>query len=295
MKTLLQNSNKLLKYAFTVIAFALVIGLVFIIGFGFNGSADFGKTYELTVDCFDESAVNTTKEKMVEVIKANGYSELESFVEDRSYCDTVVVRYKSNSTIKAQEIKAQTIEKLGLNENLVSISKLSHSTATKASIKLIIGVSISAVLLFLLGLIRYDIKYALALFATFVLSIMLPLAVIAITRIELSTSIIAIIASIASLASFIFAFSYAKMQMIKKYQEKEESYQTNYINYINENKFKAIIPSALVLVMVVAFMFIFNRSLIFIGLSILLSTLIAGFISLVLSPAILISLDKDRK
>lgn len=294
MKTLFSNPKNLIKYGLTLIAFAICLGVVFVIGFGFNTSTDFGKAYEISIDCFDEGKLAEYEQTANNILKESGYSAKESFIEERSICDTIVIRYNSNSENNATKIEADIEAKLNLNENLVSVEQLSLSTEKSMAIKLLIPLGIIAVVIFLYALIRFGIKESLALIVNLVVSTILPLALLAITRLELSLEVLGLLMVLSTLSTVLFMFIISKMNSIQKAQEKEESFKTNYINYLEANKIKVIIPACLIFLIFAVLIFTFNRAMIQIGVAGLVIYLAISFMAIIMSPALLMTLKNGQ-
>ena len=295
MKTLFEKPATIVKYALTIMVFALLLGTIFVVGFGFNASSEYGGVYELTVDCFDENKIEEYTDECKAVLDDYGYSAKDVIIEQRSVCDTIVVRYASGSETNAQKIEADVTTKLGLNENLVSVSALSAPSAIASSLKLLIAVGVIAVGVFAYTMIRMGWKKALAVLLNLVLSAFVPLAVFAISRIEMSYVGFGVALLFACLSTVLFVAVLSKLDAIKKQQEKEETFLDNYLNLLNANKFKAIIPSLLILLVLVCLMFTFTRNLVFVGLVGLVSALISAFNFIIFSPNFLLLLDTPRQ
>lgn len=292
MKTLLNNSKTFIKYSLTIMLFALLLGTVFVIGFGFNGSAEFGKVYELTIDCFDETKEEEYIDLAKDVLKDYGYSASETFIEDRSYCETIVVRYKSTSTKNAGLIKNDIVAKLELNENLVTNNPLTNSSEIAPAVKALIAVGVIAVVLFVYAFIRFDWKIALTTTLNYCFATLLPLALLAITRIELSITAIGVVALISTLSTILLFALISKLMAIEKQQEKPKSFAENFLSYINENKFKAIVPASLMLLVFVCLIFTFNKGLVYVGLVGIITLVVSAFMFICYSPAFLVMLNE---
>lgn len=293
MKTILNNSKTFIKYALTIMLFAVLLGSIFVIGFGFNGSSEFGKVYEVTVDCFDENKIDDFTTATKNVLKEYGYSAAEVIVEDRSYCDTIVVRYKSTSANNATLIEQAIESNLELNDTLVTMNALSYSSATSSAIKLLITLGLVAVIVFAYALVRFKWKVALTMLLNYLFSALLPLAILSITRLELSTTTLGIIAILSGLSTVLLMAIVSKMYAIAKLQEKRASFADNYYAYISENKLKAIIPAALLVLVFVCLIFTFNASLVQVGVAGLISLVVIAFVVICFSPAFLVMLSEN--
>ena len=294
MKNLFNKPSQFIKYALTIMAFAVVLGAVFVIGFGFNASAEFGGVYELTIDCFDETKIADNIETAEEILAEYGYKKSEVIIEDRSICDTVVIRYQSKSAVNALKVEADVTNELGLNENLVTVSALSLSSATSVALKLLLAFGVVAVGMFVYLLIRMDWKKALTVLVGLATSTLISIALCAITRIQISLISLGIIFLISVLSGVLLTMIFSKIDSISRYQENEKSYIENYLDLIMANKFRALIPSALVLLIFICLIFTFKKALVFVGLGGLLALIVSAFITLVFAPNFYLVLNTKR-
>ena len=294
MKALFNSSSKLLKYTLTFMCFAFLLGLIFSLTFGFNTSSEYGKVYEVTIYAFDAEKIESYKETAQDVLKEYGYTVKEIRVDEHTDADAVVLRYKSSSLNNALKIQADITEKLELNENLVKVEALTLSNQKSASIKLLITLGVAVLFIFIYAVIRHGWKMAVTLISLFVSSIILPLSVMAFSRIELSLTTLFLVSIIGTLASIIYMAMYAKLKSISKYQEKVKSFKENYLEFANENKLKVLIPVALMLLVFVCLIFTFNRTLVHVGLTGLVALAIASFSLVIFAPALQITLNKEE-
>ena len=273
----------------------ILLGAIFVAGFGFNVSSEFGKVYEVSIDCFDENKLQEFEQETKKVLKSYKYSATEVLVEDRSYCDTIIVRYKSTSQANATLIEKDIETKLNLNENLVSVSALSYSSETATAVKLLLPMGLIAIVIFAYSLFRYKWKFAVTLLLNYIFATCLPLALLAITRIELSITVLGVIALLAMLSTVLTMAIYSKMQIIAKHQQKPESFKNNYIAYISDNKFKAIIPSALILLLFTCLIFTFSSNLVFVGLSGIVSLIVSAYTTICFAPAFFCAIAENSE
>ena len=186
MKNLFNHTHNIIKYSLTIMAFALALATIFVVGFGFNSSAEFGGAYEITIDCFDNTKIEEYTASAEEVLDAYGYSPNSIFVEDREYCETLVIRYKSNSANNAVKIQADIVNKLALNENLVTVNVLHAPSALNQALKLLVFLGVAVVVMFIYLIIRFNWKVALTVVLNLILTALMSLSIFAISRIEIS-------------------------------------------------------------------------------------------------------------
>lgn len=294
MKTLFTKSSSLLKYYLTFMGTAILLGLIFLFTFGFNTSGEFGKLYEVRVYSFDSAKNQTYIETVEDVLDIYGYSPKDVLIEEHTDSDAVVLRYRSTSENNAIKIEADVTERLELNENLVEVQALTSSSATKDSLKLLIGLGVIAVVLFIYALLRHDWKFAVTLVSTLVLSVILPLAIMLFTRIELSLTTLGVLVLFSALTTILYMALYAKVKSIEKSQRQTKRFLTNTADYMNAVKFKAIIPTAIVLLVFVCLIFTFVRSLVHVGLVGLVLMVVDAFLLVIFAPTLQILLQKEK-
>lgn len=294
MKTLFNKPATFIKYALTIMAFAIILGTVFVIGFGFNTSSDFGGVYELSIDCFDENKISEHTEVAKEVLDEYGYSAKEVIIEDRSICDTIVIRYASKSAVNALKVEENVTTRLELNENLVSVSELKLPSATSDALKMLLALGISIVGIFIYLLVRMDWKRAITVVLGLTLSAVLPVAIFAISRIEISLVALAIVFLMALVSAILVTMIFSKIEAVEKSQQKPLTFIENYLDILNENKIKAIIPTALLLLVYVCMIFTFSRALVFAGLVGFICMLVAAFVAIIFAPNFYMLLNTKR-
>ena len=295
MKTIFNKPTNFLKYALTFMCFAFLLGLIFSLTFGFNTSHEYGKVYEVSVFCFDESKQEAYQNATKEVLKSYGYSAKETFIEEHTDCDAIVVRYASESAVNATKIQAEIAQKLELNENLVQVDSLTLSNQKSASIKLLITLGVASLLIFVYTIIRFNWKTAITIASNLILSAILPLSVMAFSRIELSLTSLLLVIVMAILSTVLYMAIYSKTKSIQKQQEKPLSFRENYISLIENNKFKVLIPSALVLLVFVCLIFTFVRPLVFVGLSGIVAFAISAFNLIIFAPSMQMALNHEKE
>lgn len=294
MKTLFNKPSTFIKYALTIMAFAVVLATVFVIGFGFNASAEFGGVYELTIDCFDETKIVENTNVANQVLAEYGYNAKETIVEERSICDTIVIRYASKSAVNAQKIETDLTNKLGLNENLVTVSALSLPSANRDALKMLLAFGISLAVVAIYVLIRMDWRKASTVALCYLFSALLPLSICAISRVEISMVSLAVIYLMSTATAILVTVIFSKLESIQKHQEHERGYLDNYLDLLNENKVKAIIPTALMLLVFVCLIFTFSRALVFAGLVGVISLIIFAFIAIIFAPNFYLAINSKK-
>lgn len=295
MKAFFINSKKSVLYSLTFMATAICLGLVFLLTFGFNTSAEYGKMYEITIFSFDnqkiESYINTTED----ILDTYGYSAKEVVIEEHSDSDAVVIRYKSESQNNAIKIQADIVKALEINKNLVQVERLGVSSAKTDSIKLLIALGVMAVISFVYIWLRFSWKEGVVILSTLGLTTILPLAIMLFTRIELSLVSLGVVVMLSILSSVLEMAIISKMDAIARLQDRPKTFKANYLEYISSISKRAIIPATLGLLVFICFLFTFIRSLAHVGLTGLVGLVISCVVVVVFAPNLQILLNKEEK
>ncbi|MGN1259034.1 MAG: hypothetical protein ACI4T8_02230 [Christensenellales bacterium] len=281
---LFATPNKLLKFTLTILITIVALGAIFVGFFGFNKSYEFGGYYEINIDFQDPEQMNSYLEGTTQILKNHGYTVSDARVGDKSYLQTLVIRYKGNSEANAEIIKQEIIKTFEFEENTkyVSVDPIGKTFMSSSAVKLLLPLGICLVALFLFGLIRRNLFYGLSLTIVTASSILVSLSIFAFTRSVLSVASIGIIAISAILSVVVFMY-YSSVMFAKKKSHlgEKEDYQTLFNDAINESVWTIKIPALLAFIAFVALILTFNRTLIFVGLSGIIC-LVSGAFSAVL-------------
>lgn len=295
MKTLFESPSRLVKYALTMVAFFIALGIIFASVFGFNGSTEYNGYYEISIDCFDSETEQDIDSTVNKVLSEHNYSVSEKLVENRDYCETLVYRYHSNSTQNATKIQEQLVSSLNLNEGMVTVQKLTNAHNGITVWNYILAIGVLLVVVFLVSLVRYGLKHSLSLTASLTITSLLSMAVIAFTRIVLSKSLI-IMSLVSAIVSVIITMSILNRTNINKENSKNISYKDAYLEGIKAvNTLDKIIISCALIIAPSALLLTFNGNLVMLGLGYLVCAFVCAFVSIILAPAIYILLEDKQE
>lgn len=294
MKTLFESPARLVKYSLTFVAFFIALGIIFASIFGFNASSEYNGYYEISIDSFDEANKEKIDNSVEAVLSSYGYKVSEKLVEDRDFCETLVYRYQSNSTQNASEISAKLIANLSLEENMISVEKLTNAYNAVTTLKYLLTIGVVSIVIVLSALIYKGTKYALSVLSAFTLTSLLSIAIVAFTRVVLSKSLVIItfVGAIFSVMSVIYLLD--KLAENKE-QNQALSYKDAYLNVLlNKNKLSTLAIFGMLIVSPLALILTCNFGLIMLGVGILITILVATLVAVIISPAIYILLEDSE-
>ena len=291
MKTLFESPSRLVKYALTMVAFFVALGIIFASVFGFNTSTEYNGYYEISIDSFDAEQEEKIDNAVKAVLSEYEYTVSEKIVEDRDYCETLVYRYRSNSTQNAEQILNKLTTTLSLNDGMINVQKLQNAYNGITTIKYLVLVAVVTVVLFLVALIRGGVKYGLAVTSSNLITTLLSMAIIAFTRVLLTKSLVVITLLFALVGTLITINVLGKIKDEKE-NNKSLSYKDAYMLVCSKasltNKIVlacglAIVPIALALT--------FNYTLVMLAVGYVICALVALFASLIIAPAIFVLIN----
>lgn len=291
MKTLFQSPAKLVKYALTFVGFFIALGAILTAFFGFNTSPEFGGHYELTIDCVDSEKVNDYYKEAKETLKDYGYSISDYQIEDRSYCDTLVIRYKSESEINAGLVAKDIATKLEIDQTMVQANKLSHAyNGFNGLTILFVSIGLLAAAFIIAWIIKgwnYGVGYVVSYAGT----ILLSLAIIGFTRIMLSPTSLIIVTVISTMSMLVFAYLAHNIYNQRDNANNNISYKDAYLSVINQKWKELVIVAAAGVLVPLVLLLSFTKVLVVYALTMLVAELVLAFISIVLVPAIFIWIE----
>lgn len=291
MKELYSHSAKLLKIISIFTGVIVAMGVIFCAIFGFNQGVDFGGYYQIKVDCFNEDEIDEYIDEIDSVLADYGYSIRDVEIEDRSYCSTIVVRYKSESATNAEKIRETLVENLELNDKVTTVDQLSAAYSWKYVLYLLIGFGVMLVALFLFGHFRRGYKYGLSLAASFAFTIVVTLSIFAFTRIEFSLAALFMTIVLATFGTVLFAAISVLAENKIKNSETALSKTDAMADIFNMVSKKVIIPLGLIALLFVGLMFTFNKTLVLLGLASLVAMVVTLVSVSLLSPALYLQLE----
>lgn len=295
MNKLFSSPKQLLKFMLLFSATILALGVIFVCVFGFNKSYQFGGQYEISIDYIDADKTDSYIKNITEIIEKNNGKVTHSNSGEKEYLYTLSVQFESNSTDISQ-VKETLVEIFDgeVIADHITIGKLSNTFATKNLVWLILPFSIVLVALFVYGWLRRNYIYGFANMITFAGTILIGLALFAVTRTQISIATLGILSAIAilSVAVFVYYTSISYMNKNSVHGEKEKLVDL-YVKSINSSIWVMLIPTMLLVLTSVAFMFTFNESLVQFGLAGIISTFAGLWSSIFLSGAFYFSIKED--
>lgn len=295
MNKLFSSPKQLLKFMLLFSATILALGVIFVCVFGFNKSYQFGGQYEVSIDYIDADKTDSYIKNITEIIEKNNGKVTHSNSGEKEYLYTLSVQFESNSTDISQ-VKETLVEIFDgeVIADHITIGKLSNTFATKNLVWLILPFSIVLVALFVYGWLRRNYIYGFANMITFAGTILIGLALFAVTRTQISIATLGILSAIAilSVAVFVYYTSISYMNKNSVHGEKEKLVDL-YVKSINSSIWVMLIPTMLLVLTSVAFMLTFNASLVQFGLAGIISTFAGLWSSIFLSGAFYFSIKED--
>lgn len=294
MKTLFETPSKLVKYALTFVAFFVGLGIILTAFFGFNTSAEFGGHYELTIDCMDSAEVDNYYKAAKEVLGEYGYSVSDYQIEDRSYCETLVIRYASSSDTNANLIKADLATKLNLDQSLVQANSLALAYSGFNGWDVVLFSGILLAFAFVIGLVLKGWNYGVGFCVSYAATMLLSLAIIGFTRIVLSPSSLVLVTVISTMSMVAFAYLSHHVYALREDKNDGISFKDAYLEVINIKAKELYIVGGALAVVGIVLMLTFNKTLVLFGLTYLVAMLVLAFISIILVPAIFVLIEDTK-
>lgn len=280
MKNFFSSSAKIFKYAITIIAAIILAGSVVVGVLNFNKSVDLGGGYYAKVTFVEPSEYQNLKEKTSEAITSKGYKIVSAELERSTASDSVVIKFKAKQ-VDVQALKTAIAEKAGITEALIDINSFSHSYSYNKMTLSVVILAVVALGLFVFGAIRKGTPLAVTLLVGFVADMLACVSLVAITRIELSITIL-YLPMIFALAKFVI-FEFCRLRAENIVDAENVSF-TDALNRVTfGNKWLYLAGNLVLLVMFAIFTILGDRALMMAGF--------AGIISVVVSAVMLIAVD----
>ncbi len=297
MNKLFSSPKQLLKFMLLFSATILALGVIFVCVFGFNKSYQFGGQYEVTIDYINADKTDSYIKNITEVIENNNGNVTHSTEGEKEYLYTLSVEFESNST-DMSKVKETLVEMFDgeVIADHISVNSLSNTYFTKNLIWLLLPFSIVLVALFIYGWLRRNYIYGFANMIAFAGTILIGLALFAITRTQISVATLGILSavSILSVAVFMYYTSISYMNKNSVHGEKEKLVNL-YVKSINSSIWVMLIPASLLVLTSLAFIFTFNATLVQFGLAGIISAFAGLWSSVFLSGAFYFSIKEDDK
>lgn len=170
-----------------VIIIATVIALIF----GFNSSVEFGGGKRLTINVTGSLEVDKIRSQAENVLSNGGLIVESSYVEDNAGETNLVFVTKNNKSANYDQIRVLIATKTGVSTTEISEFKtISSSLNSSLIIRYAIALVLGVVVIGALGIIRYKFSGAITLALTALASLLFNFALIALTRVPLSTAVL---------------------------------------------------------------------------------------------------------
>lgn len=256
------KKTKILLPIYLILSLIIIISTVVVsLTAGINLGIDFVGGKQIEVQVPEGTNASSYENKIEDVLNEFDLSINTSFEEDK-YTDTYFIVKINSQEMTAEEktaIREAIIQKLELPAEYVSeVFDISGSATQKTVISVAFAILGILVVMFIAGWIRYGIMNGLSILFAGLHNLILSLAVILLTRVELTISscVAVFVASIMSMFIFCYIQEKAREGMLSR-QNKELS---------NREIFMGAIKSSLVVICIIsAMLFIFSISSLFIA------------------------------
>lgn len=256
------KKTKILLPIYLILSLIIIISTVVVsLTAGINLGIDFVGGKQIEVQVPEGTNASSYENKIEDVLNEFDLSINTSFEEDK-YTDTYFIVKINTQEMTAEEktaIREAIIQKLELPAEYVSeVFDISGSATQKTVISVAFAILGILVVMFIAGWIRYGIMNGLSILFAGLHNLILSLAVILLTRVELTISscVAVFVASIMSMFIFCYIQEKAREGMLSR-QNKELS---------NREIFMGAIKSSLVVICIIsAMLFIFSISSLFIA------------------------------
>lgn len=204
--------------ALVIIVCAVVLSLTV----GINLGSDIGGGSQIEVLIDDQSLVKEQIGKIKETVKENGYEVESIFTEDKGTESYIVVRIADKDVNPELSEKIQT--KLAVNKENVSSVLVINGTVTKNTV-MWAAVAIICVLLaiFIGGWIRYKLIGGFTLIFASLISLLISVALLVITRVRINFTSLIIIITSGALVLFASIYALERVRENSKYKHNENA------------------------------------------------------------------------
>ena len=283
---------------FAVVSLVIIVIASIITGvLGVHSSIEIGGGSQIAIQTSYENAdhvmvdgrenVNAYLKKVKPILSKHGAYVDSYFVEDKLTDTYLVIRMTKQNLKDVESIKTEIATELDIDAARISdVQKIDSYFSNKTM--LFVGLAILAIIViaFFIGLFRYGIVGGTSLLFAIMHNIIMSLALIFLTRAQLS--MIGIVSIIALTVIGIFAYVYMLEQVRedkKSKQYQDYSHADLMITATKKNKAIIFMAAAIVIVSIVLALVPINH-IRFAGLSMFLSTIAAAYTFFGISPAI---------
>lgn len=283
MKTT-RKPYSILKYSIIVLTTIIFIGIAGFFTFGFNKGVEFGNSYQIeAVYFFDEEYVEV-ETACHDVLSEHGFSIREKKVFKNGYFSTAVFTVKADSIENVEEIRGEIIfaifsEKSYENpESLVSIQKIGRSVPSSYGWLTFAVIATITAICFVLGWIFFGIFGGLSLSLGFLYTILISLALVLFTRVELSSATLATVLILSLGIASALALVFQKFGEFSKEKEFASSSRKIFFEISKIGKSISVVAIASILFISLILFLTFKLDYIFVATTILITTF-SGIVS----------------
>ncbi len=293
----------------TIVSCVVIVASLFILGFfGLRLGTSLGGGSQFEVNVKTGASTKEYVSKIKDVLKDNDLTFDSSFVEDKYQAiddegnftkQVLVIKISEDKVSDAVEsaLIADIAEELKIEKSFISsVQDITSFTTAKNVLKLGIAIAIIAAALFVFAWIRYDVFAGLSFIVSFLHNIILYLALVILTRLELSLTSLSVMLILTLVMSIVLIHIYEKYR-------KESKLNISDNLTVNERMMasekESIKPFAIVFVavlVVAAFMLFVPVTVVkFTALNILVSLIVTAYTSTIIGPASYVALLDIRE
>lgn len=187
-----------LKYFLIAVGVILVVAIVIASIFGFNTSVEFGGGTQFKINVSNVSDIGATRDNVLDVLENNNINVESSFIEDNQTSTYLVIRSTSKDISNLDQIKLAIAERLTADVSVVAqVEPIKGSLSGNFMLMLGIGLLVAILIVFFAGWLRYKLIGGATLALMMLGQLLLYFALIALTRIPLSSAtLVAMVISI---------------------------------------------------------------------------------------------------
>lgn len=291
-----------------IISCAVIVASLFILGFmGIKTGTSIAGGSQFEVVLNNDASSKTWIQEINQVLKNNDVELESSFVEEKfvSGSETKPITTRclvfkvTNSNISDEletKIATEIAEKLEIEISAISeIENITSSVTSKNVLFLGLAIGVVAIFYFVVGLIRYDVFAGIALLISFIHNLILYLALVIVTRLELNLVSLSIAVVLTLIMSLVL------IAIFEKYKEQTEMHYQDIPNisermiYSEKRVVKPYLFIAIALIIVaLMLLFIPVNAVRVSAVNIIIALLCTIFTSLVVGPGVYAALLEVR-
>lgn len=282
----------------------IIVASLFILGFlGLKLSVNLAGGSQLSITLADGANSKQYVSKISDIVSNNGYYVDSSFVEDKylstgvegeftTKCLIVNIASTDISDYKKNKIRTQISEALDLDlKNISEIEQITTSVKGKDVLFIGLAIGIVAIALFVFALFRYNVFAGLAFIVAFLHNIILYLAVLILTRVELSMMSLSMALVLTVLMSLVMVHIFERHREVTRLKLEEKMSVTE---RMISSEMSVIKPYAAIAAVTLLFclllLFVPVSSVKLAALSVLIALLVSVYTGLIIGPGTYASL-----